>query len=142
MPCPNATRSAILRAVKKVIASPAKKATRATSFEPSVADAVGRAMRATREDRGHAQDALALLAGVDRSYYGKLERGERQPTVGLLLRVAYALGVSGSDLLKSAEILLADKARTTDRKMVTAKSSTTATSSARAPVPGKTARDH
>ncbi len=68
---------------------------------------MGQVIRATREALGHSQDGFALMAGVDRSYYGKLERGERQPTVGLLLRVAKALGVSGSALLAEAEALLA-----------------------------------
>jgi XRE family transcriptional regulator, regulator of sulfur utilization len=86
------------------IAPPAK---RSTSFDPDVAAAMGQVIRATREALGHSQDGFALLAGVDRSYYGKLERGERQPTVGLLLRVAKALGVSGSALLAEAEALLA-----------------------------------
>jgi transcriptional regulator with XRE-family HTH domain len=41
-----------------------------------VAKAFGAVVRAEREQRGIAQDAFALLAHVDRSYYGKLERGE------------------------------------------------------------------
>jgi transcriptional regulator with XRE-family HTH domain len=44
---------------------------------------------------------------VDRSYFGRLERGQRQPTVGLLLRIAAALGVTGSELLAEAEATLA-----------------------------------
>lgn len=50
-----------------------------------------------------AQDQLALSANIDRSYYGKLERGERQPSLGLLLRAAKALGVSGSTLVEETE---------------------------------------
>jgi XRE family transcriptional regulator, regulator of sulfur utilization len=56
-----------------------------------------------REERGIAQDAFALAAGVDRSYYGKLERGQRQPSLGILLRVSTALGVSGSLMLEAVE---------------------------------------
>lgn len=59
------------------------------------------------EALGVAQDAFSLKAGVDRSYYGRLERGERQPTVSLLLRIAGALGMSGAELLAEAEALLA-----------------------------------
>ena len=54
-------------------------------------------------DRGVAQDAFALAAGVDRSYYGKLERGERQPSLGLLLRIATALDISGAELVALVE---------------------------------------
>lgn len=56
-----------------------------------------------REDRGIAQDAFALAAGVDRSYYGKLERGERQPSLSIFLRVATALGSPGSLVLEAVE---------------------------------------
>jgi len=52
---------------------------------------------------------MALQAGVDRSYLGKLERGERQPSLGILLRIAGALGVSGAELVHRAEDLLAHK---------------------------------
>lgn len=70
---------------------------------------MGAAVRKCREDQGIAQDAFALRAGVDRSYFGRLERGQRQPTVGLLLRIAAALGVAGSELLAQAEEVLAEK---------------------------------
>ena len=45
-------------------------------------------------------------ANVDRSYYGKLERGERQPSLGLLLRIARALGVPGGSLVEETEGLI------------------------------------
>lgn len=59
-----------------------------------------------REDQGSAQDHFALMASVDRSYYGKLERGERQPSLGLLLRIAGALGVPGATLVAATEATL------------------------------------
>jgi transcriptional regulator with XRE-family HTH domain len=71
-----------------------------------LARAFGRVIRALREDRGLAQDEFALKASIDRSYYGKLERGERQPSLGLLLRVARALGVSGAVLVEQTEATL------------------------------------
>ncbi len=76
---------------------------RATSFEPKVAKAFGRVIRTHRELGGVAQDAFALAANVDRSYYGKLERGERQPSLALLLRIAAALGVPGATLVAQTE---------------------------------------
>lgn len=54
-----------------------------------------------------AQDQFALMASIDRSYYGKLERGERQPTLGLLLRASRALGISGANLVEATEGVLA-----------------------------------
>ena len=76
---------------------------RGTSFEPEIARAFGTVTRQTRVDLGVAQDQMALIAGVDRSYFGKLERGERQPSLSILLRIAGALGVSGAELVKRTE---------------------------------------
>lgn len=78
-------------------------ARRSTSFEPVAAKAFGEVVRSLRERQGMAQDQFALLANVDRSYYGKLERGERQPSLGLLLRIANGLGVSGASLVERTE---------------------------------------
>lgn len=90
--------SAPARPVKKK--APAR---RSTSFEPLAAKAFGETVRALREGQDLAQDQFALLASVDRSYYGKLERGERQPTLGLLLRIAEGLGVPGATLVERTE---------------------------------------
>lgn len=59
-----------------------------------------------REKQGIAQDQFALLAAVDRSYYGKLERGERQPSLGLMLRISNGLAVSGATLVEQTEVAL------------------------------------
>jgi transcriptional regulator with XRE-family HTH domain len=83
--------------------TPAK---RATSFEPDVARAFGSVVRAERNRLAIAQDQFALLANVDRSYFGKLERGERQPSLALMLRVAGGLGCSGADLVARVEQVL------------------------------------
>jgi transcriptional regulator with XRE-family HTH domain len=82
-------------------------AKRATSFEPEVAAAFGSIVRVERLKRGIAQDEFALLANIDRSYFGKLERGERQPSLALILRIAGGLGVPASALLTRVERLLA-----------------------------------
>jgi transcriptional regulator with XRE-family HTH domain len=64
-------------------------------------------VRVERLKRGIAQDEFALLANIDRSYFGKLERGERQPSLALILRIAGGLGVPASALLTRVERLLA-----------------------------------
>ena len=89
---------------------------RATSFEPEVARAFGAVTRQTRVELGVAQDQMALEAGVDRSYFGKLERGERQPSLSILLRIAGALGVSGAELVKRAEVEIVRSKRRTPAK--------------------------
>jgi transcriptional regulator with XRE-family HTH domain len=63
-------------------------------------------IRAERIKQEIAQDQFALLADVDRSYYGKLERGERQPSLALILRIAGGLGVAASDLIGRTELVL------------------------------------
>jgi transcriptional regulator with XRE-family HTH domain len=90
-------------ATKKSSAKAPLSPRRATSFEPKVAAAFGRVIRAHREQSGIAQDAFALMANVDRSYYGKLERGERQPSLALLLRIAGALNLAGGTLVAQTE---------------------------------------
>lgn len=84
---------------------------RGTSFEPVVATAFGAVTRQLRVGLGVAQDQLALQACVDRSYFGKLERGERQPSLGILLRIAKALGVSGAELVRRTEAAIASSGK-------------------------------
>jgi len=48
-------------------------------------------------------EVLAARAGVDRTYIGRLEAGERQPTIDVAAAVAEAMGLSLSDLLLRAE---------------------------------------
>lgn len=82
---------------------------RITSFDPQVALAFGAVIRSARVKQQVAQDQFALIAGIDRSYYGKLERGERQPSLALMLRIADALGVRGRDLMEQTELALLRK---------------------------------
>lgn len=57
-------------------------------------------LRRLRVKRGLSQEALAADAEVDRSYVGRLERAEENPTVGILDRFANALEVHISELLR------------------------------------------
>lgn len=75
-------------------------------LRPRRGQAVGTVLRRRREAAGVTQDALPFLARVDRAFYGKLERGERQPSVSVLLRIAKALGADGAALLAEAELEL------------------------------------
>lgn len=53
---------------------------------------------------GLSQEALALEAGIDRSYLGGIERGEHNVAVMNLVKLAQALGVSLSRLLQQARL--------------------------------------
>ncbi|EKS2405585.1 helix-turn-helix transcriptional regulator [Pseudomonas aeruginosa] len=63
---------------------------------------LGAVMRARRQAMGLSQEALADLAGVDRSHMGKIERGERNVTFLNILRIAEAIHCKPSDLLSAA----------------------------------------
>ena len=76
---------------------------RASSFEPTAAAAFGAVIRAERVRRSIPQDQFALRANIDRSYYGKLERGERQPSLALILRISKGLGIPAATLLALVE---------------------------------------
>lgn len=52
---------------------------------------LGKRIRAQRKSIGLTQEALALVANVDRSYYGAVERGERNITFLVLYRLCLAL---------------------------------------------------
>ena len=71
-----------------------------TSRNPLLALAFGETVRALREASGVAQEALALEAGMDRSYLGKVERGERQPSLDIAFRLAAVLDVAPGELVE------------------------------------------
>ena len=52
-----------------------------------------------RLQKGFAQERLAYESKVDRTLISKIERGAANPTLGVLCKVSYALGVQISDLL-------------------------------------------
>lgn len=52
---------------------------------------LGGRLRAQRKRIGLTQEELALAAGVDRSYFGAVERGERNVTFTTLCRLCSAL---------------------------------------------------
>jgi transcriptional regulator with XRE-family HTH domain len=56
-------------------------------------------LRRLRVRRALSQEALAVDAGVDRSYVGRIERGDENPTVETLDRLAKALEVPAAELL-------------------------------------------
>ena len=58
------------------------------------------ALKQVREAKGLSQEALARKAKITREYVNKLEAGRYDPTVGVLKRLARALGVPVTELLK------------------------------------------
>ena len=68
--------------------------------------AFGRALRQRRMEAGFSQEGLALEAGIERVYVSLLERGKRQPTFHMIVKLAGALGCSAADIVADAEMLL------------------------------------
>ncbi|WP_422155717.1 helix-turn-helix domain-containing protein [Vreelandella titanicae] len=56
-----------------------------------LAVAIGKTIREKRQANDFSQDRFALLAGIDRSYMGRIERGEVSITIDKLYRIAEAL---------------------------------------------------
>jgi len=61
---------------------------------------LGLKIRALRESQGLSQESVALGSGIDRSYFGGIERGEHNVAVVNLEKIAIALDVQVADLLK------------------------------------------
>lgn len=68
------------------------------SIDPRVE--FGRRVREVRQQRGVSQERLAVLAGVDRTYLSRCERGRQNISLVNIYRIARALGVRPSELLE------------------------------------------
>jgi transcriptional regulator with XRE-family HTH domain len=66
--------------------------------------ALGRAIRETRKAKDISQEKLALLADMDRSYVGRVERGDNNAALLTLVRIAKALELSVSQLMRKAKL--------------------------------------
>jgi transcriptional regulator with XRE-family HTH domain len=64
---------------------------------------IARNIRRLRVKRGIAQEALAVDAGIDRTYVSRLERDLENPTVSVLERLAFALQCDIRELLDPAK---------------------------------------
>lgn len=54
---------------------------------------LGRNVRRLRQQKGLTQEELAFEAEIDLTYMGGIERGKRNPSLLVMVRVADALGV-------------------------------------------------
>lgn len=54
---------------------------------------VGGNIRQLRLERGLSQEEVAHRVGIVTSYFGQIERGRRNPTIGVMGRIADALDV-------------------------------------------------
>lgn len=71
---------------------------------------MGTRIRALRTERGWSQEGFADRCGLDRTYIGGIERGERNLAVLNLLRITRTLGVTVGELFGGISGGEADKA--------------------------------
>ena len=74
-------------------------------------EAFGEVLKELRESKGLTQEALALDAGTERSHISALERAEKGPSLGTILRLAQALELPAGDIVSRVEQKLSDKKR-------------------------------
>lgn len=67
--------------------------------------ALGQQIRRLRETRNISQEEFAAQAGLDRAYYGGIERGERNVATLNLIKIAVALGSEVGELFPSLSAL-------------------------------------
>jgi transcriptional regulator with XRE-family HTH domain len=72
------------------------------SKKSSANQALGGALRAIRLERGLNQEVFASHAGLARSNYGAIERGEFNVTLDTIVKLAAGLGLSVAELLSRA----------------------------------------
>lgn len=60
---------------------------------------VGENVRRLRLAKGLSQEAFAFKVGIDMRYLGGIERGQENPTIRVVARIAKALGVQANTLL-------------------------------------------
>jgi len=71
------------------------------SEKTDVLERFGERVRSLRKDAGLSQEALADKCGLDRTYVGGIERGERNVSLRNIEVIAKALGTEISELTKN-----------------------------------------
>jgi transcriptional regulator with XRE-family HTH domain len=66
--------------------------------------ALGFTIRQVRQKKNWSQEELAEYANLHRNYVGSTERGERNIAILNIIKIAKALGIKASELLKQASL--------------------------------------
>lgn len=64
---------------------------------------VGKVIQRIREQKHQSQDLLSGLAGIGRTHLSAIERGERKPTMETFFKIAYALDMRPSEIMREIE---------------------------------------
>jgi len=65
--------------------------------------ALGRTLYALRIEKGYSQEELSFRCEIDRSYVSQLERGEKEPCLGVLVKLSEGLDTDLSELFRRFE---------------------------------------
>jgi transcriptional regulator with XRE-family HTH domain len=71
-----------------------------------LAIAFGKVIRELRLNAGLTQEQLGLEADLRRTFVSLLELGEQQPSLTTLFKIAPALGVTPSEIVRRTELLV------------------------------------
>lgn len=73
-------------------------------MDPAIA--FGHVLRTLRKDAGLSQENLAFAAEIERNFVSLIERGKNQPTIRIVFKLAFALGITPSAMLALVEDML------------------------------------
>lgn len=63
-------------------------------MQKKIQEKVGERVKELRKAKGYSQEKLALAAGLDRTYINSVENGRRNISIGSLVKILAALGIS------------------------------------------------
>jgi transcriptional regulator with XRE-family HTH domain len=66
--------------------------------------AFGQRIRELRDKQDLSQERLALNTGIARSYLGGIERGEKNPALDHIVKLAEGLGIQPADLMPAVPV--------------------------------------
>jgi len=69
----------------------------------TVSQTIGEKIRYLRIKKGLSQEQLALNAGMNTSYLGQIERGDKNPTINTLEKIARGLDLTIEQLIANSE---------------------------------------
>ena len=64
---------------------------------------VGRVIQNYREKKGLSQEVVSGLADIGRTHLSAIERGVRKPTIDTFFKIAFAMDIKPSELMKLVE---------------------------------------
>ena len=69
----------------------------------ALSNAFGAVLRQIRNEKGLTQDDLADRLGINSPYISRLESGQKHPSLEMIWKIAKALGIQASDIVKAVE---------------------------------------